>query len=173
MVFFGAALPAAYCCLEVGPLGPADSGRLPKADNDSLGGDIGTAARAALWRIVIVQRPRLWPIVGVFQLSAACEVILSSTSPDRSRDQSKKNKHTITTSLPQSRKAVEPTTRQVRLQVMRTCFIPLSAMNLSSSACPNTEYPPLQPGMRGSLRQREKLVASIMKTSSRNCRRRA
>ena len=24
MVFFGAALPAAYCCLEVGPLGPAD-----------------------------------------------------------------------------------------------------------------------------------------------------
>mgnify|MGYP007000237669 len=24
MVFSGAALPAAYCCLEVGPLGPAD-----------------------------------------------------------------------------------------------------------------------------------------------------
>ena len=40
---------------QVGEVGPRRrSGRLPKADNDSLGGDIGTAARAALWRIVIV-----------------------------------------------------------------------------------------------------------------------
>ena len=41
MVFYGAALPAAYACLKVGPLGPADGG--------AEGSELGCGAPGAVY----------------------------------------------------------------------------------------------------------------------------
>ena len=58
MVFYGAALPAAYACLKVGPLGPADGG--------AEGSELGCGAPGAVYGFKNDPKPLgdvIWPKV--------------------------------------------------------------------------------------------------------------